>query len=193
MNTRRLGRWTHGVGLAILALGLVTGPAWCKTKEEKQDEVQKIARETLAMLYKTVPKARAAVEGAAGYAVFSNFGMKLGIVGGGRGKGLAVDNATKKISYMKMAEVQAGLGLGVKQFRLVWVFEKPEDLDKFINSGWELGGQSTAAAQSGGKGESFAGALSISPGVWLYQIVGDGLAVELTAKGTKYYRDSDLN
>ena len=25
------------------------------------------------------------------------------------------------------------------------------------------------------------------------QLTGDGLALELTAKGTKYYKDSDLN
>jgi hypothetical protein len=29
--------------------------------------------------------------------------------------------------------------------------------------------------------------------VWLYQFTDDGLAVELTAKGTKYYKDDDLN
>jgi hypothetical protein len=35
--------------------------------------------------------------------------------------------------------------------------------------------------------------ISVSPGVWLYQVSGDSLAVELTAKGTKYYQDSELN
>jgi hypothetical protein len=37
------------------------------------------------------------------------------------------------------------------------------------------------------------GAVAISKGVWLYQLTDDGLALELTAKGTKYYRDADLN
>ena len=37
------------------------------------------------------------------------------------------------------------------------------------------------------------GAVSVSPGVWLYQVSGDSLALELTAKGTKYYKDSALN
>ena len=40
---------------------------------------------------------------------------------------------------------------------------------------------------------AFQGAIAVSPGVWLYQITGDGLALELTVKGTKYYKDSDLN
>ena len=42
-------------------------------------------------------------------------------------------------------------------------------------------------------GASYQGAVSVSPGVWLYQVTGNSLAVELTAKGTKYYKDTDLN
>jgi len=95
---------------------------------------------------------------------------------------------------MKMAEAQAGLGFGVKNFRLVWVFEKKSDLDRFINSGWELGAQGTASAKVAGQGANvFAGAVSVMPGVWLYQLTDDGLALELTAKGTKYYKDDALN
>jgi lipid-binding SYLF domain-containing protein len=90
-------------------------------------------------------------------------------------------------------EVQAGLGMGVKKFRLVWVFQTEEALSSFINSGWELGSQATAAAQYDDKGVGMAGAVVISKGVWLYQLTDDGLAAELTAKGTKYYKDDDLN
>jgi lipid-binding SYLF domain-containing protein len=94
---------------------------------------------------------------------------------------------------MKMVEVQAGLGFGIKKFRLVWVFETQSAFDKFVNSGWELGGQATAAAQVSGQGAWAAGAMSVSPGVWLYQLTDNGLALELTAKGTKYYKDDALN
>jgi hypothetical protein len=45
----------------------------------------------------------------------------------------------------------------------------------------------------GERGASYEGAMSIAPGVWLYQVSGDSLALELTARGTKYYKDSDLN
>ena len=47
--------------------------------------------------------------------------------------------------------------------------------------------------RAGDKGASYQGAVAVSPGVWLYQVTGDSLAVELTAKGTKYYKDGDLN
>jgi lipid-binding SYLF domain-containing protein len=94
---------------------------------------------------------------------------------------------------MKMAEIQAGLGMGVKKFKLVWVFDTDKALSDFVNSGWELGGQATAAAKAGDKGSAYQGAISVSPGVWLYQLTDKGLALELTAKGTKYYKDDDLN
>lgn len=65
---------------------------------------------------------------------------------------------------MEMVEVQAGLGLGIKKFRLVWLFEAPEAFDNFVNSGCELGAQATAAAQLSGRGAWAAGAMSVSPG-----------------------------
>lgn len=176
---------------AVLALPLAAGAA---TKEERRQDVRDVAENTLQRLYKSQPHARDAIERSAGYAVFSNFGMKIFFAGGGTGSGIAVNRKAKTETFMKMVEVQAGLGVGVKKFRLVWVFEKQSDLDRFINSGWELGAQATAAAQVSGKGqELYAGAMSVSPGIWLYQLTDEGLAAELTAKGTKYYKDAELN
>jgi lipid-binding SYLF domain-containing protein len=94
---------------------------------------------------------------------------------------------------MKMLELQAGLGFGVKKFSLVWVFETTETLGTFINSGWELGGQTSVAAKAGEKGAAFQDAMAVAPGVWLYQLTDKGVALELTAKGTKYSKDDDLN
>lgn len=182
--------------LMVLAMAwalAAPGATLAASKAEQQAQVRQQAQEVLSALYKAQPSARKAVESAAGYAAFSNFGMKILVAGGGSGTGIAVNNKTKGTTYMKMAEVQAGLGFGVKKFKLVWVFENEKALNTFINSGWELGGQATASAKVGDKGASYQGALAVSPGVWLYQLSGDSLALELTAKGTKYYKDKDLN
>jgi lipid-binding SYLF domain-containing protein len=144
-------------------------------------------------LYKLQPSAKKSISKSAGYGVFSNFGMKIFVAGSGKGKGIVFDNKSKKQTFMKMIELQAGLGLGVKKFRLVWVFENHKDVNEFINSGWELGAQTSAAAKMGDQGGGFAGAMSVSPGIWVYQLTDDGLALELTGKGTKYYKDDDLN
>ncbi len=179
--------------LALASALAAPGISFAASKAESQAEVRKAAQEALNEVYKLQPAARKAVESAAGYAAFSNFGMKILVAGGGSGKGIAVNNKTKAATYMKMAEVQAGIGMGVKKFKLVWVFETEKALNEFINSGWELGAQATAAAKTGDKGSSYQGAVAVAPGVWLYQATGDGLALELTAKGTKYYKDGDLN
>jgi len=181
---------------ASLMAAPTKGEAAPPTKEEIEQEKKEIrqkSKEILTQLYKVQPNAKASINKAAGYAVFSNFGMKIFVVGSGKGKGVAVDNKTKKEVFMDMLELQAGLGMGVKKFNLVWVFETPQALATFMNSGWELGGQTSAAAKAGGKGGSFQGAIAVAPGVWLYQLTEAGLALELTAKGTKYYKDDDLN
>jgi lipid-binding SYLF domain-containing protein len=185
------------VSLSILSVVLMVSAFAQAADQSKMDkerqEIRKRTKEILAQLYKAEPSAKANIQKAAGYAVFSNFGMKIFVAGSGSGKGVAVDNKTKKEIFMKMIELQAGLGFGVKKFSLVWVFEKPDALATFVNSGWELGGQASAAAKAGEKGAAFQDALAIAPGVWLYQLTDKGVAVELTAKGTKYYKDDDLN
>ena len=174
--------------LVLPALGLAA------TKEEKQADVRETAQATLERLYKAQPSAKAAIEKSAGYAVFSNFGMKIFVAGGGSGSGIAVNNKTKQETFMKMVEVQAGLGIGVKKFRVIFVFETAGKLNEFINQGWEIGAQASAGAQVGGQGaQLYSGAMSITPGVWLYQLSDEGLSAELTAKGTKYYKDAALN
>ena len=181
------------MGLAMTAVVAVPRVALAATKEESQAEVRQAAQQALAAVYKVQPSARKAVESAAGYAAFSNFGMKLLVAGSGTGKGVAVNNKTKAVTYMRMAEIQAGIGFGIKKFQLVWVFETAQALSNFTNSGWEIGAQATASAKTGDKGASYQGAVSVAPGVWLYQVSGDSLALELTAKVTKYYKDTDLN
>jgi lipid-binding SYLF domain-containing protein len=59
---------------------------------------------------------------------------------------------------MKMVELQAGLGMGAKKFSVAFIFDDDKALSGFVNSGWDFGGQATAAAKSGDKGGSLAGA-----------------------------------
>jgi lipid-binding SYLF domain-containing protein len=185
----------HASRILALALLLTVAavPLLAASAEEERKDIRKAHDQILAQLYKLQPSAKKAVQGAAGYAVFSNFGMKILVAGGGNGEGIAIDNSSKAATYMKMVEVQAGLGMGVKKFQLIWVFESQKAFDDFVNKGWTFGAQASASAKKGNEGKSYSGALAVSPGVWVYQLVKGGLALELTAKGTKYYKDDDLN
>ncbi|WP_374510175.1 hypothetical protein [Niveibacterium sp.] len=181
-----------------LALLLALAPAFAsaamsaKEKSKERAEIRKDVKATLNKLYKKQPSAKSLIAKSAGYAVMNNFGMKILVAGGGSGKGIAYDKAGKEL-FMKMVEVQAGLGMGAKKFSLVWVFRDDAKLKKFMSGSFETSAQANATAQYNKNGTAYAGAFTVSDGVWLYQIQGDGLALELTAKGTKYYRYDDLN
>jgi lipid-binding SYLF domain-containing protein len=109
--------------VALVCTMVVTAHATDSKIEKKQQDIRDMAQATLKRLYKADSKAKSAVEGAAGYAVFSNLGIKILVAGSGNGKGIAVDNKTQHETFMKMLELQAGLGMGVKKFSVIFVFD----------------------------------------------------------------------
>jgi lipid-binding SYLF domain-containing protein len=156
-------------------------------------QVREMAHDALATLYETAPGTRRVIERAAGYAVFSTFGVKLFFAGGTTGKGIVVNQRTSRQTFMRMVQVQGGLGFGVNQNRLIFVFTNEAALQNFINQGWEFGGQANLSAMASGKGAMMSGAAAVSPGVYLYQLTQTGLAATLTVGGTKFFKDADLN
>ena len=65
---------------------------------------------------------------------------------------------------MKMVQVQGGLGFGLNQNRLIFVFTNEQALRNFIDQGWEFGGQANLSAMAGGQGGSSAVPLLWPPG-----------------------------
>ncbi len=181
--------------IALFAAGLtaLAGSTLAETPAEQRAEIQKMRSTTLQRLYQVHPAARADVQKAAGYAVFSNVGINLILLSAAGGSGVAHDNRSGKDVYMKMVSGGFGIGLGVKDFRGVFVFSTTDKLNQFINSGWEASAQADAAAKSGDKGGAAAGAITVAPGVNLYQLTESGLALQATIQGTKYFKNDDLN
>jgi len=179
--------------LGLIAL-LATAPlALAETAAEKRAEIRKMRSETLADLYRIHPAAKGHIQKSVGYGVFSNVGINLILLSAAAGSGVVRDNRSGKDLYMKMVSGGIGLGLGVKDFRGVFVFTTDKALRSFLDSGWEGGAQADAAAVAGGKGGSAAGAITVAPGMDLYQITKNGLALQATIQGTKYYKDDALN
>ncbi len=162
------------------------------TLEEQQAEVRTMRDQVLADLYRRDASLREKINRAEGYAVFSNVGVNLIFASVAGGKGIVVDRRGKE-TFMKMASGGFGLGLGVKDFRAVFVFKTKPKLAQFIETGWDFGAQADAAAQSGEKGGAAAGAVTVLPDVDVYQITKNGVALQATLQGTKYWRDADLN
>jgi len=181
------------LSLALILSACATAPMSKSEKEEKQDSVRAMASRTLASLEKKNPEARTAVSDAAGYAVFSDIGLKIVYFGTAKGGGIAVDNKTKQETFMKMFELQPGLGLGAEKYHVVFVFETPEAFHSFVTTGRELGADAMAAAKNETKGGALAGAVTISKDVYMFQVDTEGAIVGVSITGAKFYKDKELN
>jgi lipid-binding SYLF domain-containing protein len=186
----RIRRITQLLVVTLLAVSVVIAK---DTPDQKRQKTRKMASETLQDLYKLQPTSQGALQKAVGYAVFNNMGTNLLLLSTARGAGIAVDSKSKQETFMKMISAGGGLGLGVKDYRVIFLFENNNALSHFLNSGWSGSGQADAAAKAGKTGGAYSGATQIEPGVWVYQITKNGLALQLTLQGTKYYKDDDLN
>jgi lipid-binding SYLF domain-containing protein len=177
------------LGSVFLLNGFWSG----KSVQQLRQERLKTSAQTLKLLYKYAPDARKMVHSAYGYATFSDLGVNVVIASFGGGKGVAHNNRTGENIYMNMGTAGLGLGLGVKDFRAIFIFENKKVFDYFVTHGWEANAQADAAAKLEKKGGALNGAISVAPGVRLYKLTQNGLALQVTIQGTKYWRDSDLN
>ncbi len=179
----------------LLSIGLLTGcmsPSG-NTVEEKRQAVQSMRSETLAQLYEVHPYVKTQIDQAVGYGVFSNVGINLFLLSTASGWGIVRDKKTGQDTYMKMYSAGIGPGLGVKDFRGVFVFTSESALKQFVEGGWDASAQADAAAKSEDKGDAWAGAVDVAPGIKLYQLTKHGLALQATIQGTKFWKDDELN
>jgi lipid-binding SYLF domain-containing protein len=195
MCRRRSGMRTP-IAAAVVALGLAlqacaTGPSL--SPSDQRAAIRQMASETLAQLDRSNPGAQSKLRSAAGYAVFSDVGMKMFYGGAAHGGGLAVNTATRRDTFMKMIELQPGYGFGIENFRIVFVFDTLEAFNNFVNSGWEFGANAMAAAQSSTGGGGGTSAVTVSPGVTMYQLTEEGAIAGVSLTGAKYYKDDTLN
>jgi lipid-binding SYLF domain-containing protein len=162
-------------------------------KEEKRRAVLAMKDKTLQQLYKTNPEAKADIEGAVGYAVFDATGINIVLLVGVKGKGVAINNATGKATYMTMLRAGTGPGVGYKDYRMVFVFKNKTVFDQFTTLGMDAGVSADATMKTGGKGMEAAEAVSFNPYVKVYQITDKGLLLQANWGGTKFVKDPELN
>ena len=180
--------------LALLLAVLMFSGFWSgKDNQTLKKEREEANKETLWLLYKYAPEAQEMVSKSYGFATFANVGVNLLILSAEGGKGLAKVNGSGKTTYMNMASGGVGFGLGVKDFRIVFLFETKEAFDYFVDHGWEANAQADAAAKVRGDGGALNAAVTVAPGIRIYKLTQNGLALQATIQGTKYWADGDLN
>lgn len=183
--------------MTALMVFMAAATAFAATKEEKiqkeRAEIEELSEKALSNLYEKVPSAERVIENSYAYATLSNTGMKLGLFGDAHGRGLAINNETGERIYMRMKEVGVGLGLGVKEYDLIFVISTEEAWYSFISGDIKFASSAEAAASDGVTGDSIEGASIAANGVWVYQMTKKGLTLDASIKGTKIYADKKLN
>jgi len=178
-----------GVLMCLLLAGCVMSGG---SVDQKRAAVQGMKNEVLEELYREKPDVRQQITGAPGYAVFSSANINLILASFGGGYGVMHDNQRGQDTYLKMGEFGVGLGAGLKDFRVVMVFHTQEAMNRFMDYGLAFGAQADAAAVASDQGAAVGGELQLD-NITVYQLTQTGLALQATIKGTKYWRDEELN
>ncbi|WP_039957441.1 YSC84-related protein [Selenomonas infelix] len=182
--------------LIVLTLTLLLAfsvTAFAKSANQQRTEIQELHTQALTNLYELSPDARDVINNAYGYATLSATGSQLGLLGGAHGRGLAVNNRTGEQLYMKMEAYQVGIGLGVKEYDLIFVFGTKHAWDSFISGKFKVGGAAEVSATDGYSGGAIEGADIVAKDTWVYQITTKGLAVGAMLKGLSIYPNRKLN
>lgn len=178
---------------SVLSVFIIGGSALADTPEEKRAKIREMRQDVLTELFEARPQANAEIDEAVGYAVFKNVGVNIVLFAAEGGRGVAYDNATGKETFMKMGSAGVGLGLGLKDFRAVFIFHDRDAFDSFVNKGWDLSGEVDAAARADDLGGEIGEAASVRKKVSIYQFTKNGLVLQATIQGTKYWKDKKLN
>ena len=213
------------LALASSAQAFLFGPKG-DSNAEKKANIRKQRDEMLAQLYAANPDMKKVLKQAAGYATFKQMNVNLFLLATANGYGVVVDNQARKETFMRVASLGGGVGAGLKDVRVIFVFHDPKVMKQFIEEGWQVGGQADAAAKyqdtgisaeqnvKGGvsfrdgtvatgsstdlrtgtqKSDAASAGLATRGGMEIYQFTQSGVALQATASGTKYWKDSKLN
>ncbi|NOQ88100.1 MAG: hypothetical protein GQ550_04180 [Gammaproteobacteria bacterium] len=146
----------------------------------------------LTQLYALKPEVKKQIESSPGYAVFSSANVNILLISFGAGYGVLENNMTQQRIYMKMGEAGVGPGLGIKDFRAVFVFHSAEIMKSFVDDGWSLDTYIDATAKINENADSAVASVTIGD-LTVYEMTQSGLTLQATLKATRYWKDDSLN
>ena len=181
------------IGLVfVMTMACGCGPKG-ETRTEKLQTSGQMVEDTLQEAYRRKPDLKPMVEQAQGYAVFKNFGTQLMVLATGSGYGIVHDYQTGRDTHMRMMQLGGGIGVAIKDYRAVFVFHSRQAMTDFIEHGWGAEGQAQASAKAGDEGGAAGVAQQIAEGVSVYQFTENGIALQATISGMKFWKDEELN
>lgn len=142
--------------------------------EQRRQAILEMREEVLDELYRKDPATQSEINNAAGFGVFSDVRVNVGLAEIGRGMGIVKNNLTGQDVYMRREIRGAGLSIGKSTRNSVIVFRSEDALFDFVEYG----------------------ELDISEkteNVEIYSIRGSGFALGIIAKEYHHNKDSQLN
>jgi lipid-binding SYLF domain-containing protein len=220
MNTSRNLTQTALAVAVVVALTATTARAFFgpkgKSKEEKQAKVRQERDALLRDMVAKQPDLEAKIQKVAGYATFSTVNVNLLVLASNNGYGLVVENNTKQETFMRVASLGGGVGAGIRDLRVLFIFNDAAAIKRFVEQGWQFGGAADATATASDKGIAVGEDVRVNPDttkagasvgttsgvakmtpatlpVEIYQVTAAGVALQATVSGTKYWKDRELN
>jgi lipid-binding SYLF domain-containing protein len=133
-----------------------------KSPAEERETIQKERTELLKDIFSEQPELEKKIKNAPGYATFSIINVNLLLVATARGPGIIIDNKTNKQIYMDVISIGGGIGAGIKDLRLLIVFNEEKTMEQFIDSGWQFGASADASLKSGEKGAELGESIAVA-------------------------------
>jgi hypothetical protein len=152
------------------------------SQDEKRAYFESLESETLARLVKEHPQAEQEVAQAVGYAVIEKKVVKVPMVGAGGGAGVVVEQASGKRRYLRVPQLQFGLGWGGRSEKVILIFQDVEKLRGLADGTWKVGLEAEAAAKAGDIGAAGGGDTGdlMQQGVSTYVLTDAGVSATAT-------------
>lgn len=164
-------------------------------QQKRRDDIRQMRDETLERLFKAHPKAREEIRKAVGYAVFDASQSNIILLVTGHGIGVAVDNGSKQETFMRMARLGTGPGIGYKSYKQVLIFKDKTLFNTFGTVGADVSASGDATLKLKDKGDNLVldGTVSFNPLLSVYQMTDRGALLQANWGGVGYLPDGDLN
>ena len=164
-------------------------------QQKRRDDIRQMRDETLERLFKAHPKAREEIRKAVGYAVFDASQSNIILLVTGHGIGVAVDNGSKQETFMRMARLGTGPGIGYKSYKQVLIFKDQTLFNTFGTVGADVSASGDATLKLKDKGDNLVldGTVSFNPLLSVYQMTDRGALLQANWGGVGYLPDGDLN
>ena len=114
---------------------------------QKRANIRTQSEKMIAQLVAGNPQLKEKLKTAAGYATFSQFNLNLLLLSTANGYGMVVNNQNGKDTFMRMASLGYGVGAGIRDMRVIFIFNSPSIMKQFVDQGWQFGGGADVSAK----------------------------------------------